>query len=454
MMKHGKEKGERYRKGSVREVLHLSWPIVISMLSYTAMGVTDTLFVGWIGKTELGAVGLATIAIFLINAFFLGVLNGVKVVSAQAVGAGREGLARRAGWQGALLSVPFGVAVIALGALADPIFEQLGGTAGVRAFAIEYFRVRVFSAPFWYITMALCNALQGTGDTRTPMIVNIVVNGLNIVLDGVLIFGLGPFREMGVAGAALASVIACAVGMVLTVILYVRRNGFDLYPDRDLIASVLGLGLPIGIRFFLDVASWTLFTALLSWMGENELVANQIAINIIKLSFLPGYAISEAACILTGRYKGARDEVLIRRSFSSAIKVAVGVMAFFGFLFWVAPDLFLRCFQSDPAVLGIGRQLLFVAAFFQIFDAVAMVAVGALNGVGDTRYTMFVSVFAAWFILVPLTYLLGMVAGLGALGAWIGLTVEIVVLAGVLTRRFQGDRWRSVKSIAASCTEN
>jgi len=435
------EQGQKFQQGSVREVLHLSWPIVVSMLSYTAMGVTDTLFVGWIGKSELGAVGLATIAIFLVNAFFLGVLNGVKVVSAQATGADRPGRARRSGWQGVLLSIPFGMAVIALGALADPIFELLGGTAGVRDFASEYFRVRVYCAPFWYITMALCNALQGRGDTRTPMIVNLVVNGLNIVLDALLIFGLGPFPEMGVAGAALASVIACAVGMILILVLYIGRNGIDLSPERELIAPILRLGLPIGVRFFLDVASWTLFTAFLSWMGEDELAANQIAINIIKLSFLPGYAISEAACILTGRYKGARDRVLVRRSFSAALKVAVGVMATFGFLFWITPDLFLKCFQSDPAVLGIGRQLLFVAAFFQIFDAVAMVAVGALNGVGDTRYTMFASIFASWIVLVPLTYVLGVVAGLGALGAWLALTVEIMVLAVILTRRFRGDRW-------------
>ncbi len=430
------------------EVVRLAWPIVVSMLSYTAMGVTDTMFVGWVGKTELAAVGLATIAIFLVNSFFLGVLNGVKVVSAQATGASDPATARSAAWQGALLAIPFGVFVIFLGELHEPIFRLMGGTPEVRSLASDYFRMRVYASPFWYIFMAICNALQGTGDTRTPMFVNLVANGLNIALDPLLIFGIGPFPEMGVTGAALATVLACAGGMIAVIPLFIRKNGFEPRPDRRVMKPVLGLGLPIGVRFLLEVAGWSFFTALLARIGEDDLAANQIAINIIKLSFLPGYAISEAACILTGKHTGARNPEGIRDAFHASLKVAVAVMAFFGVLFWLVPDLFLTCFQDDPAVLAIGRDLLLVAALFQIFDAVAMVGVGALNGVGDTRFTMVATVLATWLVLVPLTYLLGMVSGLGAFGAWLALTAEITVLAAVLLVRFYG-RFRPIRACPA-----
>jgi MATE family multidrug resistance protein len=428
--------------GSVKEVVRLAWPIVVSMLSYTAMGVTDTLFVGWVGKTELGAVGLATMAVFLVNAFALGVLEGVKVVSAQAAGAKDARTAEASAWQGTLLSLPLGAGVIALGLLHEPIFRLMGGTDGVRALAGDYFIIRVFSAPFWYVTMALSNAFQGMGDTRTPMRINLLANGLNIVLDPVFIFGWGPVPAMGVKGAALATVLACAIGMAYTLKLYAGRYGFRPCYDRRIMRSIVRLGWPMGVRFALDVGAWTAFTALLARMGEDELAANQIVINIIKLSFLPGWGISEAACILTGNYTGARDWAGVRRSFAAAAKVAVCFMAFCGLLFFIAPEVFLVCFQRDPEVLRIGRQLLWVAAVFQVFDAVAMVAVGALNGTGDTRYTMVVSVGASWFVLMPVAYLLGVVLEMGALGAWLGITTNILVVAVILVNRFRGEGWR------------
>jgi len=162
----------------------LAWPIVISMLSDTAMSVSDTLFVGWMGKTEVAAVGLATTAYFLVNGFFLGTLTGVKVVSAQAVGAGDPRKADAAAWAGVLLALPFGLFVIGLGHFRGFLFECMGGTEAVRSLAAEYFGIRVFSGLAWYVTWALCNAMQGAGDTRTPMWISIAANLLNVALFG------------------------------------------------------------------------------------------------------------------------------------------------------------------------------------------------------------------------------------------------------------------------------
>lgn len=435
----GSEK--KQQNGNVREVVRLAWPIVVSMLSYTAMGVTDTMFVGWVGKTEVGAVGVATMAIFLVNSLLFGLLEGVKVVSAQATGAREPAVARCAGWQGAILAVPLGLAVIALGNIHEAIFAVMGGSPGVQTLAGDYFTVRVFASPFWFVMLGMNNAFQGMGDTRTPMRINLWANGVNIALDPLFIFGLGPIPAMGVKGAALATVLASVAGMSLTIWLYIRRYGFHPRYDRKVMGSVVRLGWPMGIRFVLDVAGWTMFTALLARMGDDELAANQICINIIKISFLPGYGISEAACILTGNYFGARDKDGIYRSFLASAKVAVTVMAFFGLLFWLLPDLFLQCFQRDPRVLEIGRGLLWVAAIFQVFDAVAMVGVGALNGVGDTRFTMFASVMISWLVLIPATYLLGYVLDMGALGGWLAITADVLAKAVVCCLRFYGGRW-------------
>ncbi|MHC4945923.1 MAG: MATE family efflux transporter, partial [Planctomycetota bacterium] len=324
-----------HHKGSVREVVVLAWPIVVSMLSYTAMGVADTLFVGWVGKTEVGAVGLSITAFFLVNGFFLGALNGVKVVSAQATGAGDHKKAESSAWQGVILSIPCGLFVITLGLLHESIFDFLGGTAAVRSLAGDYFVVRVYSGIFWYVTWAICNAMQGMGNTRTPMHINVFANLLNVALDPIFIFGWGPIPAMGVTGAAIATVIACAAGMVLSLVFYIRAKGFHPRWDWSVARPVINLGLPIGIRFFFEIGGWTAFTALLARMGENELAANQIAINIIKVSFMPGYAISDAACIMTGNYFGAGDMEGVKKSFHGALKVAIVFMAVCGLFFWI-----------------------------------------------------------------------------------------------------------------------
>ena len=440
---NGEHNLDAYESGSAREVAHVAWPIVVSMLSYTAMGVFDTLYVGWLGKTELAAVGIATTAFFLINALFLGTLRGVKVVSAQSTGADDEASAVSAGWVGAALAVPFGLVVVGLSLFDGAIFAALGGTDAVQRLGREYFGMRVMGAGFWYVTIALCNYYQGTGDTKTPMKVNLIANGANVVLDPMFIFGFGPIPAMGVEGAALATVCAQACGMVVVASWFVGKLGFEPSLDLDVARKIVRLGLPMGVQQALGVAGFTVFTALLARMGEAQLAAHQVAIKIISISFLPGYGISEATSILTGQYVGAGKVPAARRSFRSAMAVGVALMGLCGVVFFAMPELLIRVFNQHPAVVEVGADLLWVAAIFQVFDAVAMVATGALNGTGDTTFTMWANVTCSWLVLVPCAYLFGYVLGWGAVGAWLGLTAEILAVAVVNLTRFSGQKWHT-----------
>ncbi len=432
----------KFAKGSLSEVISVSWPIVVSMLSYTAMGVTDTLFVGWVGTTELAAVGLATTAFFLFNSFFMGTLNGVKVISAQATGAEKHDLAVHAGWQGLLLALPFGVMLIALSALDGVIFSLMGGSDAVQALASEYFGWRVLGSPGWYIVIAAGGYFQGIGDTKTPMKVNLFVNSANVVLDAIFIFGFGPIPAMGVAGAAIATTIACSMGLVIMFTIFVRHVGFHARPHFRLIAKVLRLGLPIGVRYVLNVAGFTVFTAIIARMGEAALAAHQVAFKIISVSFLPGYGISEAATILTGQYVGAGESDSARKSYLSSMKLSTGLMGVFGISFWMFPEALVSVFQTDPDVVRIGSQLLLLAALFQVFDAIAMTGIGALNGTGDTRFTMVMSIAASWFIMVPFAAFFGVYMDMGPLGAWLGITIEVFALAVISAIRFRSGAWR------------
>lgn len=428
--------------GSVHEVSRVAWPIVVSMISYTGMGVADTLFVGWLGTVELAAVGLATTAFFLVNSFFVGTLHGGKVLVSQATGAEKHEEALNAGWHTISLALPAGLIVLGLSAIDVWIFAAMGGPAEVQELALVYFGARIWAGLFWYGMMGAADYFQGIGDTKTPMKVNLLINVVNVVLDIVLIFGLGPIPAMGVAGAAWATVAASAVGAVLMVGLMVKRHGVSYHPSFARYSKLLEVGLPIGVRYVLNVAGFTVFTAIVARMGAAALAAHQITFKIISVSFLPGYGLSEAATILAGKYVGAGKHEYVRRSFNSALMISVVLMGVMGVFFWAFPESLIRLFNTDPEVLAIGSKLLILAAFFQVFDAVAMTGIGALNGTGDTRFTMMVSIAAVWTVQVPVAFIAGVWLDLGVVGAWMGITAEIVVLAIVVVWRFHTGAWQ------------
>lgn len=440
---------QEHAAGSIRQAAHIGWPIVIAMLSYTAMDVSDTLFVGWVGKTELAAVGIATVVVFLFNSFFMGVLHGTKVLCSQATGAKRHDDAVMSGWMGALIAVPFGIMVAITALMGAPIFAIMGGSAQVQSLANDYFSIRVLGAFFVYAMVALCDYFQGVGDTRTPMKINLIANTINIVLDPILIFGWGPIAAMGVGGAAIATVIAQVVGLLLALGVFVRRVGWLRRIRWDLARDLLRIGFPIGVRSAVNIGAFAAFTAFLARMGEEQVAAHQIALKVMSISFLPGYGLGETATILTGNYLGARKFDEVRKSFQSTLILALGVMGLCAIVFFAFNTKIVGLFTDDPLVIALGGKLLLVAALFQLFDALAMVAIGALNGVGDTRFTMFGGIACSWFVLLPSSYLFGVVMDGGAVGAWFGMTAEIVALGLLMLWRFTRNGWRRGEMAAA-----
>lgn len=441
-----RQPGVHQRRRSLAEriprVASLSWPIVISMLSFTAMELADTLFVGWLGTAELAAVGLATTATFLINGFFMGTLQGVSVVASQASGSDNKERALQSASAGVLLAIPFGLAVVGLSLLDVWIFQALGGEAHVQAMAREYFGIRALGAGLWYVSLALCNYYQGVGDTRTPMKINILANAINIVLDPILIFGLGPIPAIGVQGAAIATVIAQGVGLVAVLWHFARHSGLLRRVPMEVVRSIGRLGLPMGVHYVLGIGGFTLFTALLARLGTVEFAAHQIALKVVSVSFLPGKGIGQAATILAGQHVGARHYSEVARSYQAALVLTWLLMGLFGVSFVLFHESIVGVFTSDGATIALAGKLLIVAAIFQLFDATVIVTAGTLNGAGDTRFTMFAGIAGSWFLLVPFAYLFAYVMGMGAVGAWMALVVEMAVVAGVLALRFQREGWR------------
>ncbi len=421
-----------------RELIRLAWPICVSLLSFNLMTLTDTLFVGQLGTAALAGVGVGGVLTFSILCFPMGVMRGgVKVLIAQRVGAGQHD--RTQAGVGAGLILATGLAALSVGAAAlsttllPTIIPGEGG-----GHASTYILVRAIGLPLVLWSSAMREARYGLGDSRSPMVAAVISNLSNIGLDALFIFGF----DMGVAGAALASVIA--QGLDAALLLGVQaREGLGLRRVRagDL-RAVLRLGLPTGLQGTVEVGAFALVTLLLARRSDLDVAAHQIALQVEHIAFLPTLAVADAAGVLAGQAVGARRLRMVLRLAHRALLVTVGYSALCTLVLLLAAGPIASAFTSETGLLGLVVTLLHVASVFLVIDGAQVVARCVLRSTGDVNTVAVLTVTASWLITPPLTIWLGLELGWGAAGAWIGICAEIFVITAVLWWRLQRLGWQ------------
>ncbi len=439
-----------------REIVALATPVVIAKLSFTAMGMVDTAMVGRLGATEQGAVGIATTYMFTLFVFGLGVLGVVNTYVSQNHGAGRRRACGLVLGQGLRLAVAMGAVTLAALFLSAPLFSWAGLSDGVASSGYEYLFYRSLGLPGVFGYWAYNGFMEGLGRTRTAMKLTVVGNLINIVGDYLLIFGPGPFPQMGVAGAGLATAVANLVMLGCFVAVVHRPRGpFAAFgPElvrRPLhgptVRRMLRTGLPMGLQFFLEIGAFLVFSVMVGWVGDVALAANQVALRLMSFSFMTTWGIATAATTLVGRYQGEGRPGEAMAAGRRALVLSLIFTGACAVLFIGGAGPLVRVFTPDPRVAAIAVPLLLVAAVFQVFDGINGVSYGALRGAGDTRWPMWVVVGINWSLGVPLVYLLTVTAGLGALGAWLGMGLMMAVQATALWRRFARGGWTAIELV-------
>jgi|JI10StandDraft_1071094.scaffolds.fasta_scaffold48997_3 MATE family multidrug resistance protein len=431
--------GNGFRPGSRREVVAMAWPLAVGMLAFTAMGVADTLLMGYVSTEAQGGVGLATIILFVLTAFFRGLLAGAQSVVAAADGARDRDRIERAGGAGVWLGLGTGaVATILLEAVRVFLLPHLADDRQVIAAADTFLRAGLVLPLLTLTSQGFLSSIQGLGDSRTRMWASVWGNVTNVGLDLVLIFGLGFIPALGAAGAAIATVAGTAVMLLIYARRYQRLVGAPRRPDGAVLRDAITLGLPAGTQQLMMSSAFLVTTVIIAQAGATHLAANQVLIHVLSVSFLPGFGIGEASGILVGRALGAGQRALAAETLRSGRTVAVVVMGACGVFFAVGGGWLASLFNPDPAVQALVAQLLRIAAIFQLFDAVAMVHICVLRAAGDTRFSLVITAGCAWGITVPAAWLLGHHLSMGAIGAWLGVTVEIIVLAALTSWRVAG----------------
>ncbi len=439
------------RAGGLFEVFDLAYPVVLTQLSHTAMGVIDSAMVGRLGATELAAVGFASVWLWTLFSLFYGTASGIQTFVAQADGAGEP---RRCGawvWQGAWAVVPVAALVVSALLPAMPtIVAWLGPSEALQESAVAYVTARL-PGEICLAAMVVPSAFfRGIGDTRTPLYVTLAATALNVVLDYGLIFGELGLPRWGVAGAGAATAFANAFAAAALLAALRRRALRERYDTRIVaprpqqIRRFLRTGAPIGAEWCIGMTSFATFTTLVARMGDASMAASQSFVMLLSLSFMQALGISMAAATLVGRYVGAGDLDAARRSFRSSLGLGAAVGTAVALLFVLIPGTLLRIFTDDPEVVALGAPLLVLGALFQLFDAAAIITQGALRGAGDTRWPFVVHTLLAWGLFVPLAYALGVVWGGGLTGAWLGGLVYVALHASVLVWRFRSGAWRDI----------
>ena len=438
------------KPGSYGEVWLLAYPIILANMSETLMGVVDTYMVAQLGKVEVAAVGLGSMMAWLFYLPFLGLAMGVNTFVSQSFGAKRFLECGRMTWQGLHVAVVAGIIITLSLFLAPWLFELAKPSARVQLLGTQYMQYRLLDGLGLTIGMTIASFLRGIGDTKTPMKIGIAINLINILLNYGLIYGNFGLPRMGVEGSALGSAIAGLSGGAMYLILFFRAR-YAKYgvreaslPVRREILRVIRVGAPIGVQRFLDIGSFVIFSALIGRLGDGQLAANQIAIQMMSISYMVGLSIGMASTVLVGQYIGAKNLDMAERSTYSALKLAIIYMFLIGLTFIAFPVELVSIFNDEPDVIRYGRQGLMFAAIFQAFDALAVVLIGSLRGAGDTRWTMMAALVGAWVIFLPLSYYLAITLKMDFFGAWMAATVYICGLGLACYYRFRKGVWKTM----------
>jgi len=427
-----------------RELLRLAWPITVSMVSFATMTLTSTVFVAHIGSDELAGVGLAGIIGFALMCFGIGLLRGAKTLVSQAVGADRRDRIPELLAGALVLALGLGVAAMLAGHLVAPLVVSLSASPRAGHFAAQYLLIRSLGSPLVMLYAALREARYGQGDSRAPMRASLAGNAVNITLDAILILGLG----WGVQGAAIAAI--CGNVTELSLLAWpMWADLVGLRLRRAAIREVWAQGVPNGLQFVMEVGSFLILTVMVARISAIDGAAHQMVLQLVNVCFLPAHALAESAAVLVGQAVGANQDALVsrvaRRTLLLGASYALACVAVYA----VLGGAITSAMSSGDAVLAArAATLVHVSLAFLIADAANVIARGVLRGASDVRYAAVVGIATSWLTTPPLTWALGVGCGLGAVGGWIGLSVEIVVGASLFWLRVIRGGWRPAAAAA------
>jgi putative MATE family efflux protein len=439
-------------------VWKIAWPTMLTNIVGGLQGMVDHVLVGHlVGYQANAAIGVSWQIILIVIIFISSLFTGMSVLVARFAGAGDKDKVDRTVYQAFLTAIIMSLGIMApLGYVASPwLLDLVNAAPGVKAEALPFLRIMFVFSSGMLIFYMLSGALRSAGDARTPMVLGIALTVLNLVLNVILIRGLGPIPAFGTAGSAMGTVIASGLLAVYSlvklwtgawVVSFPRGRGYA--PDWGIIRELFRFGLPAGIQGIAMNIGGVVLLGFIGSLEQSAAAQAAFAVSYTQLFSLVTWTsvgLMGAAAVVAGQNLGALRADRAERAVHIAARHGLVVAAIIGFFFLVFPRQLLAIFgMQEPAVVEIGVQLLRILSLSGLFIAAALTYTGGLQGTGDTKSPLYISVVSQIIVPLGICFVLQQLNTLDAIDIWLAILVGHVTRCTLSVLRFKQGKWRGI----------
>lgn len=444
-----------FRKETVKITMNMAWPAIVESFFVAFAGLVDSLMVSSLGSGAVAAVGLTTQPKFVGLALFFAVNVAVSALVARRRGENRQKDANRLLLTSLLFIVIASVILsVFFVVLAGPIIDLCGSTADTHDNAVIYFRIIMGGMIFNCIQMGINSAQRGAGNTKITMRTNVTSNTINIILNYLLIEGHFGFPALGIAGAALATVLGTVVSCIMSIVSIFHPEGFISIPYiirskiRPSIQSFLNL-VKVGYSVFFEQLlmriGFMLTAIMAAHQGTDAMAAHQVGMNIMSLSFAFGDGLQSTAVALIGRSLGENNQALAKEYGRICKMLGLTIATALVFVYFFGAHWLYSLFFREEHIIAIGVRIMYVIILVVIFQICQVIYMGCLRGAGDTFYTAVASTISVTVVRTAVSYFFGYTLGLGIIGIWLGVLGDQISRYLFASLRFKQGKWTQIK---------
>ena len=441
--------------GQIKSILFLAWPAIVQEAMNVVVTYVDTAMVGALGASASAAVGLTGSVGWLVSSVALAFGIGVLSVCAQAMGAGNHEKVQRTGQQALFLTLLVGISLTIICVIIAPFLPiWLNGDKSICKAASSYFMIISLPLLFRSAVLILSSALRGVSDMKTPMLINLYMNIINIILNFLLIyptrsiFGIPVFGAgLGVNGAAMATAISFVIGGIMMFGRYYKNplfnfksTGFHFY--RREFKESLTIGLPVVLERGVICLGHITFASLIAKLGVVRFAAHTIAIQAEQAFYIPGYGFQAAASTLVGNAIGQKSEHKVKEITYLISIITMSLMVICGLALFIFAEALMSIFTPDPEVIILGARVLRIVSISEPIYGILVILEGTFNGMGDTKAPFVFSLLTMWGIRVTGSWFMINVFNQSIEAVWIMMVLDNVARCGLLAMRFLKGGWK------------
>lgn len=442
-----------FTKGSLRKAIFLlAVPMVLEMLMEAIFAVADIFFVAKLGADAIAAVGITESLITIVYAIGVGLSLATTAMVSRRIGEKDKAGASRAAFQSIVVGLLISLLISIPGILfAKDLLRLMGASENIYNEMSSYTSIMLGGNAVIMLLFIINAVFRSAGDAAISMRILIIANLLNIVLDPILIFGLGPIPAMGITGAAIATNIGRGLAVVYQFYLLFNGNKRVQFTARNIrihyetIRQLIKLSMGGIGQYLIATSSWIGLVRIISIFGSEALAGYTIAIRVIIFALLPAWGISNAAATLVGQNLGAKQPSRAAKSVWTVGTINVIYMGLIGIILFLIPGPVISLFTDDILVISSGTASLRIISIGFIFYGMGMTMVQALNGAGDTITPTWINFFSFWMLEIPLAYVMAIYLNIGETGVYYAIIIAEAVMTIIAVYYFKLGKWKLKK---------